>query len=106
MFHTFNLSMAASSKIGFLEGIGSVANKRIIMLQLQGYGLKITVDNIDWRTIANQVLHSFNSRYEDFGPVMGFTARAIMGLFQVQNLITPSDWLILRAIILVEAKIL
>jgi len=50
-----NLSLADSSKLHFLESIARGANKELAGILQSGRNLKVTLDNIDGRMIANQV---------------------------------------------------
>lgn len=50
-----NLSLAETSKVHFLQSIADDGNKKLVAEVRKGKNCKITIDNIDWRTTANQV---------------------------------------------------
>ena len=51
------LTFAEGSKQHFLVTAGN-QNEALLLKELLGRGLKITIDNIDWRVVASQVIIS------------------------------------------------
>ena len=50
-----NITLSDNSKAHYFEAIGGKANEKLVQAIRDGKELKITVDNIDGRMIANQV---------------------------------------------------
>lgn len=53
--HSVNLTLSDNSKAHFLNSLGAESNRGVVEAVKQGHDLKITVDNIDGRMVANQV---------------------------------------------------
>lgn len=52
--HSLNITLSDRSKSYYLESIGKQSNASLVQAVREGRDVKVTVDNIDGRMIANQ----------------------------------------------------
>ena len=53
--YPLNVTLSDNSKAGYLERLARRANEPLVHLIAMGKGMKITVDNLDYREVVNQV---------------------------------------------------